>query len=122
MTPRCRFLRIILAAVAFATLSSAQKSHPEDEGKNTMPSLMDRAQFEHKKTGPLSIEEAQKAARLNAEFAKALEDAKRLSELADELKAELEKSKGQLLSIPTLKKTEEIEKLAKRIRSRLNRY
>ncbi len=122
MTPRSRFLRIVLAAFAFATLSSAQKSHPEDEGKNTMPSLMDRAQFERKKTGELSIEEAQKAARLNAEFTKALEDAKRLSELADGLKAELEKSNGQVLSVPALKKTEEIEKLAKQIRSRLTRH
>ena len=56
---------------------------------------------------------------LKAEFQKSLEDARELSKLADELKTDLEKNDRDVLSIATLKKTEEIEKLAKRIRDRL---
>lgn len=64
---------------------------------------------------------SQKEAILEAEFKKTLEDVSRLVELAEELKADLEKHDRYVLSIPALKKTEEIEKLAKRIRSRLRR-
>jgi len=39
--------------------------------------------------------------------------------LADELKVALEKNDRYVLSIGTLKKTEEIERLARRIRDRL---
>jgi len=48
-----------------------------------------------------------------------LEEARELSKLADELKLALEKNDRYVLSIGTLKKTEEIERLAKRIRDRL---
>ncbi len=56
---------------------------------------------------------------LKAEFQKSLDDARELSKLADELKLDLEKNDRYVLSIATLKKTEEIEKLAKRIHDRL---
>jgi len=56
---------------------------------------------------------------LKADFQKSLEDARELSKLADELKTDLEKNDRYVLSIASLKKTEEIEKLAKRIRDRL---
>jgi len=56
---------------------------------------------------------------LKADYQKSLEDARELSRLADELKLEMEKNDRNVLSIGTLKKTEEIEKIAKRIRDRL---
>jgi len=56
---------------------------------------------------------------LKADFQKSLEDARALSKLADELKVALEKNDRYVLSIGTLKKTEEIERLARRIRDRL---
>ena len=56
---------------------------------------------------------------LKAEFQKSLDDARELSRLADDLKLDLEKNDRYVLSIATLKKTEEIEKLAKRIHDRL---
>lgn len=59
---------------------------------------------------------------LKADFQKSLGDARQLSKLADELKTDLEKSDRYVLSIPTLKKTEEIEKLAKRIHDRMKHY
>jgi len=59
---------------------------------------------------------------LKADFQKSLEDARQLSKLADELKTDLEKNDRYVLSIPTLKKTEEIERLAKRIHDRIKHY
>jgi hypothetical protein len=56
---------------------------------------------------------------LKAEFQKSREDARELSKLAEELKSDLEKNDRYVLSIATLKKTEDIEKLAKRIHDRL---
>jgi len=52
---------------------------------------------------------------------KDLKDAAQLIDLAEQLKQELEKNDRHVLSISSLKKTEEIEKLAKRIHSRLVR-
>src|SRR4051794_31134614 len=52
---------------------------------------------------------------LKAEYQKSLEDARDLARLADELKLDLEKNDRNVLSLATLKKTEEIEKIAKRI-------
>jgi hypothetical protein len=51
-----------------------------------------------------------------------LEDARALSKLADELKLDLEKNDYNVLSLATLKKVDEIDKLAKRIHDRLKRF
>jgi len=59
---------------------------------------------------------------LKADYQKTLEDARELSKLAGELKADLEKNDYNVLSIATLKKTDDIDKLAKRIHERLKRY
>ena len=56
---------------------------------------------------------------LKADHEKDLKDAAQLIDLAEQLKQELEKNDRHVLSISSLKKTEEIEKLAKRIHSRL---
>jgi hypothetical protein len=56
---------------------------------------------------------------LKADHEKDLKDAAQLVTLSEELKAELEKTDHNVLSISSIKKTEEIEKLAKRIRSRI---
>jgi hypothetical protein len=59
---------------------------------------------------------------LKADYQKNLEDARALSKLADELKADLEKSDYNVLSVGNLKKTDDIDRLAKRIRDRLKRF
>jgi len=56
---------------------------------------------------------------LKAEYQQNLKDAAQLADLAEQLKQELEKNDRYVLSISTLKKTDEIEKLVKKIRSRL---
>ncbi len=59
---------------------------------------------------------------LKAEFAKTVKDAAQLAELAEELKAEIDKENRHVLSLATLRKTEEIEHLAHRMRDRMRRY
>jgi hypothetical protein len=56
---------------------------------------------------------------LKAEHQQNLKDAAQLADLAEQLKADLEKNDRYVLSISTLKKTDEIAKLVKKIRSRL---
>ena len=56
---------------------------------------------------------------LKAEHEQNLKDAAQLVELAEQLKEELEKNDRYVLSLSTLKKTDDIEKLVHRLRSRL---
>jgi heme-binding NEAT domain protein len=64
---------------------------------------------------------SQKEEILKAEHKQNLEDARRLVEVAQGLKAEFEKRDARVLSVNAIRNTEEIEKLAKRIRGRLQR-
>jgi len=59
---------------------------------------------------------------LKAEHEQNIKDAAKLAELSQQLQVDLEKNDRFVLSLDTLKKTDEIEKLAKRIRSRLRHY
>lgn len=59
---------------------------------------------------------------LKSDHEKSLDDAARLMVLSEEVRIELEKNDRHVMSVTTLKKLEEIEKLAKRIRSRLKRF
>jgi hypothetical protein len=59
---------------------------------------------------------------LKLDYQKSLEDARVLSRLADELKVDLEKNDYNVLSLATLKKVDEIDKLAKHIHDRLKRF
>ncbi|MGA1997424.1 MAG: hypothetical protein ABSH45_16745 [Bryobacteraceae bacterium] len=58
---------------------------------------------------------------LKAEYQQNLKDADRLVDLSRELKRDLEKNDRYVLSLDDLKKTDDIEKLAKKIRSRMRR-
>lgn len=59
---------------------------------------------------------------LKADHERNLKDAGELLKLAEDLKMELEKNDRHVLSVGMLKKTEEIEKISKRIRGRLKRF
>ncbi len=58
---------------------------------------------------------------LKAEHEQSLKDISRLIDIAEELKQELEKNDRFVVSMSSVKKTDEIEKLVKKIRSRLRR-
>lgn len=65
---------------------------------------------------------SQKEELLKADYEQSLREAERLVKLAEEFKAELERHGRHVLSLGTLRKIEEIERLARRIRSRLRRF
>jgi hypothetical protein len=58
---------------------------------------------------------------LKAEREQNLKDVAQLVDLAQQLQQDLEKNERFVLSLSTLKKTDEIEKLVKKIRTRLRR-
>ncbi len=58
---------------------------------------------------------------LKAEHKKSLSDVAQILEIAGQLQAELEKDDYSVLSVSSLKKAEQIENLAKRVRKRLKR-
>jgi hypothetical protein len=96
--------RAILACLVFAAAPAFAQVTPEQR-EIRLPS------------GKLQKEEI-----LKADHEKSLEDASELLKLAEELNIELEKNDRHVLSVDTLKKLDNIEKLAKKIRSRLKRY
>jgi len=59
---------------------------------------------------------------LKAEHVKNLKDAQKIADLGAELKTAIEKNTEFVVSVADLKRLDEIEKTAKRIRSRLKRY
>jgi hypothetical protein len=59
---------------------------------------------------------------IKEEHKKNLQDAAQLAKLSGEINEELEKSDPFVVSLKTIKKLEDIEKLSKDIRGRLKRY
>lgn len=59
---------------------------------------------------------------LKAEYKKSLQDVHQLVELSQSLETEMEKETSQVFSIGDLKKLDEIEKIAKRVRGRMRRF
>jgi hypothetical protein len=59
---------------------------------------------------------------LKHEYEQNVKDAGQLLSMAKELKEDLDKNLQYVLSLGCIKKTEEIEKLARRIRSRMQRF
>ncbi len=64
----------------------------------------------------------QKEEILRLEHERTVKDAEKLVELAQSLKEELEKNDRYVLSLTALRKTEEIQKLARQIRDRMRRF
>jgi hypothetical protein len=59
---------------------------------------------------------------LEHDHKKSRQDVKKLVAMAEELQVEIEKNDYHVLSLSAVKKAEEIEKLAKKIKNRLKRY
>ena len=97
----------LLVVIAFAVSLSAQR--PKKPGDPDEPVRLPN--------GKLQQDEM-----LKADHEKNVTDTRDLARLAAELRDEIEKGDAHVLSVAALKKTEEIEKLAKRIRGRIKRY
>lgn len=59
---------------------------------------------------------------LKSDHAKSLEDLKQITEISQALAAEMEHDTSHVLSLNSIRKTEEIEKLARRVRSRMRKF
>ena len=59
---------------------------------------------------------------LKADHERSLKDVAEMVKLSGELQIELEKNDRHVVSVTSLKKLDEIEKITKRIRGRLKRY
>jgi hypothetical protein len=91
--------------VAIATLAFAVAAQePPDEEEPKLPSG-----------------KSQREAILKADHEKSLRDVAQIIALAEEIKGDLEKNEHFVLSISSLKKSEEIEKLARRLRNRMKK-
>jgi hypothetical protein len=98
-----------------ALLLPAQQAQSPAQQRGTLPEAA--PEEVRLPSGKLQREEI-----LKYDYQKSLEDARALSKLADELKLDMEKNDYNVLSLATLKKVDEIDKLAKRIHDRLKRY
>jgi hypothetical protein len=102
-------LGVSLAVVLLVGLGEAQRGGGQDG-----PSLPPKSDDVRLPNGKLQKDEI-----LKAEHEQNLRDSAQLTELAQQLQQELEKDDRFVLSMSTLKKIDDIEKLAKKIHTRL---
>src|SRR5215472_5291462 len=93
------FVCIFACLVSFAEPQHTHEEQPPDASDVRLPN------------GKMQKDEI-----LKADHEKNLEDAAKLAKMAEDLRAAIEKSDHNVLSVDLLKQTEEIEKLARRIR------
>jgi hypothetical protein len=109
MKPLLRFAAAAALALALTPLVAPQA--PQNHPPRQQPSADGDVTLPNGKSQQDEI--------LKADHERDLKDAAQLVDLAEQLKEELEKNDRHVLSMSSLKKTEEIEKIAKRIHSRL---
>jgi len=106
-----KWIRRGVIALVFAALSLV--AFPQRGG------LGGRGGLDQEEDPTLPNGKSQKDEILKAEHQQNLKDAADLAALVEQLRADLEKNDRYVLSMSTLKKTDDIEKLVKRIRARL---
>ena len=101
--------RIAVVIVVLVALLAAQRPPPPQD-KDDKPDVV------------LPGGKSQKREILKADFEKSKSDAAELLDLAEQLKADLEKDDMYVFNLRTLKKAEDVEKLARRIKDRMKRH
>jgi len=91
-------------------LGAGAQRHPQPPDKPDKPEIL------------LPSGKNQREEILKLDFEKTKTEAAELAELAHQLKAEIEKNERHVIDMRTLKKAEEIEKLARRIKDRMRRH
>jgi hypothetical protein len=107
MKPPKRLLAALAAMALFAVLASPQMRNREEREREPLRLPNGKSQQEEI---------------LKAEHESNLKDAAQLTKMSEEVKVELEKNDRHVLSMSTLKKLEEIEKLARKMRGRLRNH
>lgn len=113
MKPFVRRCALVLSLAAVSSIGLAQRGGGNNPLGNPSADQIDGTRLPN---GKLQRDEI-----LKAEHEQNLKDAARLVELSEELKQELEKNDRFVVSMSSLKKTDDIEKLVKKIRSRMRR-
>jgi hypothetical protein len=106
-----RTRRTVLLSIAGSALLPAQTQNPQQP-----PQLPPSDSNEEER---LPNGKSQRDAIAKEEHEQALKDANELIAVAQQLKTELQKAGDYVVPLSSVKKTEEIEKLARRIRGRL---
>jgi hypothetical protein len=107
MKPLLRRCALVLLVAAVSNVASPQRGGGTPQNPTTPEDVK------------LPNGKSQRDVILKAEHETNLKDAAQLVELAQQLQQELEKNDTFVLSVSALKKTDDIEKLVKKIRSRL---
>jgi hypothetical protein len=107
---------LVLSMAAVVSLVCVEKQGSARAPAQDVPQSTSRSQDDGVRlpNGKLQRDEI-----LKAEHQQNLKDAAQLIELSEQLKEDLEKNDQYVLSMSTLKKTDDIEKLVKKIRSRM---
>jgi len=111
-----RYRRSIVS-ISLAVGLALAVPHGHSEASSPVP--QGRGALEPQQDDRLPNGKSQKEEILKAEYQQNVKDAAELTQLAQELQQEIEKSGYSVVSMATLKKTDDIEKLAKKIRARL---
>jgi hypothetical protein len=106
--------RTVISMMIGSTLGNAQLPDAQDQEPKRRNPFPDNDPDPKMPNG-----KSQKDAIATQEHAQALKEAGQLIDLAQQLKDELEKAGNFVVPVATVKKTEDIEKLARRIRGRL---
>ncbi len=106
--------RTALLALAASALVKAQTQEPDDPRQQRLP-LPPNPEEDQK----LPNGKSQKDAIAKQEHEQALKDANDLIAIAQQLKNELQKAGDYVVPLSSVKKTEDIERLARKIRGRL---
>ena len=109
--PRFRWLRILLLMLTVATVTAAAQipGHP-----NAQPES--QAELDHDQQQKARLEQQKK------HFEQMKRDSQRLLELATELKKYVDQSGEHILSMEVVRKAEEMEKLARRVKDNMRGY
>lgn len=105
-------LLLLLAAFCLVALAAARQQEQQQ-----LPLPQDQERKEEDRRLPNG--KSWSITMAKEEHERALKDADELINLAQQLKADLQKSGDYVVPLSTVKKTEDIEKVAKRIRGRL---
>jgi hypothetical protein len=97
-----------------------QQPKPEAKSTEKTTPAGKAAHVTDPEAGPITAK-SQREEILKADFKQNLADARRLAELSLQLRDDLEKSSHGILSVADLRKTDEIEKLVRKIRERMRR-
>ena len=115
MKPKLRRCALVLSIAAIASLGPGRGAgSAQGLGRGASREADEQADGVRLPNGKLQRDEI-----LKADYEQNLKDAARLVEMAEELKVDLEKNDRFVLSISTVKKTDDIEKLVRKIRSRM---